>query len=62
MEPSVSWIHTIWVDAGFDGNPFMHWVIGFCRWIMQVVIRPCITLLSLYCYLNVGLLSEPWAS
>jgi transposase len=40
MEPSVSRLHTIWVDAGFDGNPFMHWVMDFCRWIIQVVIRP----------------------
>jgi transposase len=34
MEPSGSRIHTIWVDAGFDGNPFMHWVMDFCRWIV----------------------------
>lgn len=40
MEPSVSRLHTIWVDAGFDGNPFMHWVMDFCRWIVQVVLRP----------------------
>lgn len=36
----MSRLHTIWVDAGFDGNPFMHWVMDFCRWIIQVVIRP----------------------
>ncbi|PLZ90624.1 IS5 family transposase [Fischerella thermalis] len=40
MQPSVSRLHTIWVDAGFDGNPFMRWVMDFCRWIVQVVIRP----------------------
>lgn len=40
MEPSVSRLHTIWVDAGFDGKPFMQWVMNFCRWIVQVVIRP----------------------
>lgn len=40
IEPSVSPLHTIWVDAGFDGNPFMQWVMDFCRWIIQVVIRP----------------------
>ncbi len=40
MEPSVSRLHTIWVDAGFDGNPFMRWVMDFCRWIVQVVVRP----------------------
>jgi putative transposase len=33
-------VHTIWVDAGFDGNPFMRWVITVCRWLVQVVLRP----------------------
>lgn len=31
---------TIWVDGGFDGQPFMQWVMNFCRWIVQVVLRP----------------------
>lgn len=31
---------TIWVDGGFDGALFMMWVIDFCRWIVQVVLRP----------------------
>jgi len=31
---------TIWVDGGFDGEPFMQWVMDFCRWIVQVVLRP----------------------
>jgi transposase len=31
---------TIWVDGGFDGELFMHWVMDFCRWIVQVVLRP----------------------
>ncbi|MGH1395545.1 MAG: IS5 family transposase [Trichormus sp.] len=31
---------TIWVDGGFDGDPFMQWVMDFCRWIVQVVLRP----------------------
>jgi len=31
---------TIWVDGGFDGEPFMEWVMNFCRWIIQVVLRP----------------------
>jgi transposase len=30
---------TIWVDGGFDGEPFMQWVMNFCRWIVQVVLR-----------------------
>jgi len=30
-------LHTIWVDGGFDGEPFMRWVMDVCRWIVQVV-------------------------
>lgn len=33
-------LHTIWADGGFDGAPFMHWVMDVCRWIVQVVLRP----------------------
>ena len=36
----ISRLTTIWVDAGFDGQPFMQWVMNFCRWIVQVVVRP----------------------
>ncbi len=50
----VSRLHTIWaeclrgnpppqnllVDGGFDGQPFMQWVMDVCRWIVQVVLRP----------------------
>jgi transposase len=36
----VSRLHTIWVDGGFDGTPFMQWVIDFCYWLVQVVLRP----------------------
>jgi len=39
MENAVS-RHTIWVDGGFDGEPFMQWVITVCGWIVQVVLRP----------------------
>ena len=28
------------MDGGFDGEPFMQWVMDFCRWIVQVVVRP----------------------
>jgi len=28
------------VDGGFDGTPFMQWVMDVCRWIVQVVLRP----------------------
>jgi len=40
MDKAVARMHTIWVDGGFDGNPFMVWVMDACRWIVQVVLRP----------------------
>jgi transposase len=40
MGTAVSRLNLVWVDSGFDGEPFMHWVMDFCRWILQVVIRP----------------------
>ena len=40
MGKAVSRLHTIWTDGGFDGEPFMQWVINVCRWIVQVVLRP----------------------
>ena len=36
----VSRLTTIWVDGGFDGEPFMQWVMDVFRWIVQVVLRP----------------------
>lgn len=36
----VSRLTMLWVDGGFDGEPFMQWVMDFCRWIVQVVLRP----------------------
>jgi len=40
MGKSVCRLHTIWADGGFDGEPFMKWVMDVCRWIVQVVLRP----------------------
>jgi putative transposase len=40
MGASVSRLHTIWGDGGFDGTPFMQWVMDYCCWIVQVVLRP----------------------
>lgn len=40
MGKNVSRLHTIWVDGGFDGEPFMQWVIDCCHWIVQLVLRP----------------------
>ncbi len=31
MGNAVSRLHTIWADGGFDGNPFMMWVMDVCR-------------------------------
>ena len=40
MGKAVSRVHTVWVDGGYDGNPFMQAVMDVCRWIVQVVLRP----------------------
>lgn len=40
MGKSVSRLHTLWTDGGFDGAPFMQWVMDCCYWIVQVVLRP----------------------
>lgn len=40
MGQKVSRLTTIWADGGFEGEPFMQWVIEVCRWIVQVVLRP----------------------
>ena len=40
MGRQVSRLTTIWVDGGFDGAPFLMWVMHVCRWIVQVVLRP----------------------
>lgn len=31
MDKAVSRLHTVWVDGGFNGNPFMHSVMDVCR-------------------------------
>lgn len=40
MGKAVSRLTTIWVDGGFDGAPFLMWVMDVCRWLVQVVLRP----------------------
>lgn len=40
MGKATSRLTTIWVDGGFDGAPFLMWVMDMCRWIVQVVLRP----------------------
>jgi len=40
MGKKLSRLTLIWVDGGFDGEPFMQWVMNVCHWIVQVVLRP----------------------
>lgn len=40
MGNSVSRLHTIWVDGGFDGAPFLMGVMDVCRWMVQGVLQP----------------------
>ncbi len=30
----------IWVDGGFVGEDFRHWVMAVCRWVIEVSLRP----------------------
>lgn len=39
MGNSVSRLHNIWTDGGFDDALFMIWVMEVCRWIVQVVLH-----------------------
>ncbi len=39
-QEQVSRLTTLWADGGFDGEPFMQWVMDLCRWIVQIVLRP----------------------
>ena len=32
MDKAVSRLTTIWVDGGFEGAPFLNWVMDVCRW------------------------------
>jgi transposase len=40
MGKAVWRVHTVWVDGGYEGNPFLIGVMDVCRWIVQVVLRP----------------------
>ncbi|MFM6624033.1 MAG: IS5 family transposase [Dolichospermum sp.] len=40
MGNKVSRLTTIWTDGGMKSPTFMMWVMDFCRWIVQVVLRP----------------------
>ena len=30
----------IWVDGGFSGQDFAHWVMDMFRWVIETVLRP----------------------
>jgi putative transposase len=36
----VARLSCIWVDGGFSGAGFLHWVMDTCGWIIEVVLRP----------------------
>jgi putative transposase len=40
MGKQVSRLTVIWADGGFDGEPFLKWVMDICHWILLVVLRP----------------------
>ena len=60
MGKRVSRLHTIWADGGFDGEPFMQWVMDVCRWIVQVVVRPQQTLMVRGAQKKVGRGADLW--
>lgn len=40
MGQAVHRVHTVWVDGGYDGNPFYEWAIDALRWVIWTVLRP----------------------
>ena len=40
MKDKVKRLHTIWMDGGYRGEDFAHWIIDIFRWIVEVVVRP----------------------
>ena len=33
-------LNVIWMDGGYRGEEFMHWVMDMFRWIVEIVLRP----------------------
>jgi transposase len=60
MGKGVSRLHTIWTNGGFDGEAFMIWVMDFCRWIVQVVLRPEQTIMVCVAQKKVGGGADFW--
>ena len=61
MDQAVSRVHTIWVDGGFDGEPFMQWVMDVCRWTRAGGATTGANQRQRDCSKNVGWWSELWA-
>ncbi|CDN09704.1 Mobile element protein [Richelia intracellularis] len=40
MKDKVKRLQTIWMDGGYRGEHFPHWIIDVFRWIVEVVLRP----------------------
>jgi len=40
MKGQLKRLHTIWMDGGYKGEDFAHWIIDVFCWIVQVVLRP----------------------
>ncbi|CDN13795.1 Mobile element protein [Richelia intracellularis] len=40
MKDKVKRLHTIWMDGGYRGEDFAHWIIYVFPWIVEVVLRP----------------------
>lgn len=40
MGKAVDRLYLIWADGGYEGNPFLHWVMNVLHWVLEVVLRP----------------------
>jgi transposase len=40
MGHKVKRLNRIWMDGGYRGEDFMHWVMDMFRWIIEIVLRP----------------------
>jgi putative transposase len=59
-DQKISRLTTIWVDGGNDYEPFMQWVMNFCRWIVQVVLRPEQTFMFYFAQKTLGCRAHFW--
>ncbi len=40
MGNKVNRLNIIWMDGGYRGENFIHWVMDIFRWIVEIVLRP----------------------